>query len=79
METKFKKGDLVRIRSTGEQVMVIEYKINRAGNVVNFFQKSDKYREDVLTDDVLCEGVIGNKFQRKYIKESNLEFALSKP
>jgi hypothetical protein len=73
MEPKFKHGDLVIIRSSKDQVMVIEYKINRVGNVANYLQKTNQYPENILTDEVLCEGVIAGKFQRKYIKEANLE------
>lgn len=73
METKFKHGDLVKIRTTSEPVMVIEYKINMTGNVANSLVKSNKYPKDVITDEILCEGIIGGKFQRQYIKEASLE------
>lgn len=75
METKFKHGDLVIIRTTGEKVMVLEYKVNYTGDVINAIVKQKRYDESVTTDEVLCEGTIGGKFQRKYIKEANLELA----
>ncbi len=72
-DQKFKHGDIVKIRTSGERVMVIQYKINYAGGVINAISKSSKYPDSVVTDDVLCEGTIDKKFQRKYIKEANLE------
>lgn len=52
--------------------MAIEYKINHAGGIINHLTGS-KHPESVITDNLLCEGVIGGKFQRKYIDEANLE------
>ena len=69
--TQFKKGDLVQIRTTNEKVMVIEYKINHAGGIVNKYLGTN-YPNQTITDQVLCEGVIGGKFQKKYITEDNL-------
>lgn len=73
MEAKFKHGDIAKIRTSGERVMVIGYKVDNAGGIMNAITKSNKYDESVTTDDVLCEGTIDKKFQRKYIKEANLE------
>ena len=72
-EQKFKHGDIVKIKTSGEKVMVIEYKINHTGGIVNAISKQNKYPDSVITDDVLCEGTIDRKFQRKYIKEANIE------
>jgi len=73
--TKFKKGDIVKIRVTEEKVMVVEYKVNYAGGVLNAFSYGTEKRfpDSVVTDLVLCEGKIDGKFQRKYITEANLE------
>jgi hypothetical protein len=74
MEQKFKIGDIVKIKTSSERVMVIEYKINHTGGIINSITRQNKYPKSVITDDVLCEGTIDKKFQRKYIKEANLEF-----
>lgn len=74
MEQKFKHGDIVKIRTSDERVVVIQYKVNHVGGVINAITKQDKYPDSVITDDVLYEGTIDKKFQRKYIKEANLEF-----
>ncbi len=71
-ETKFKKGDIVKIKVTGETVMVIEYKVNYGGGVMNSIDGGNR-PDSVTTDLVLCEGKIDGKFQRKYITEANLE------
>lgn len=75
MQTKFKKGDIVKTRTSGETVMVIEYKINYAGSVFNALSRSKvkEYEDAIVTDTVLCEGPIDGKFQQKYINEANLE------
>lgn len=73
MEQKFRHGDIVKIRTSCECVMVIEYKVNHAGSIMNAVTGQNKYHDSVVTDDVLCEGTIDKKFQRKYIKEANLE------
>ena len=74
-EQKFKKGDLVKIITTDEKVIVLEYKVNYAGSVFNALQvRGEKtFPDKVITDDVLCEGRIDGKFQRKYIREASLE------
>lgn len=73
MEQKFKKGDIVKIRTSGERVMVIEYKVNHTGAIMNAIAHTNKYGGSVVTDEVLCEGTIAGKFQKKYINEANLE------
>ena len=77
MEQKFKTGDIVKIRTSGDRVMVIEYKINYTGAAINAVTRQNKYPSSVVTDDVLCEGTIDGKFQRKYINEANLEITES--
>jgi hypothetical protein len=73
METKFKKGDLAKIRTSGETVMILEYKVNHAGSIYNHFLGRKEFDDAVVTDEVLCEGTIDKKFQRRYINEANLE------
>lgn len=73
METKFKHGDICKTKTSGQVVMVINYKINQVGGVINFFTKSNDFPESVITDDVLCEFEIKGKITRQYIKEANLE------
>ena len=55
--------------------MVVEYKVNYAGSVLNAFSygTEKKFQDAVVTDLVLCEGKVDGKFQRKYITEANLE------
>lgn len=59
MEQKFKKGDICKIKTTNETVVVLEYKVNNAGSIANYITKSKDYPEKVITDQVLCEGTIG--------------------
>lgn len=72
---KFKKGDIVKIKVTDEKVMVVEYKVNHTGGILNAFTygTEKKFPDSVVTDLVLCEGRIDGKFQNKYINEANLE------
>ena len=78
-EPKFNKGDLARIIVTGEKVIVLEYKVNYVGSVFNALQISGekKFPDSVMTDEILCEGKIDGKFQRKYIREASLELISS--
>jgi hypothetical protein len=71
--TKFKMGDLCTIRTSGETVMVIKYEVNSVGSLINHSLKEKRFPESVVTDNILCEGTIDKKFQRKFIKEANLE------
>ncbi len=71
-EQKFKKGDLLKIRTSGETVMAVGYKVNYAGGVMNAIDGGNR-PDSVITDLVLCEGTIDKKFQRKFIAEANLE------
>jgi hypothetical protein len=74
MEQKFKKGDLCKVRTNPNQlVMVVEYKINRGGAVMNYFKGGSDYPDEVITDDVLCEWMEKRDVIRRYIKEANLE------
>lgn len=73
MTTKFNKGDIVKIRTSGETVMVLNYKVNHTGGIINTILKEKRYDESVITDEILCEGTIDKKFQRRYINEANLE------
>lgn len=72
-EQKFKEGDICTIRTTGETVVVLKYKINYAGGLVNQSLGIKKYPDSAVTDEVLCEGRIDGKFQKKYINEISLE------
>jgi hypothetical protein len=74
-EQKFKQGDIVKHRTTGDKAVVIEYKINHAGSVLNAFSRGTEkqFQDSVVTQEVLCEGKIDGKFQRKYIHEASLE------
>ena len=73
MTPKFSKGDLVKIRTTQETVMVVEYKKEYMGDVLNALSGRKDYPSSVIVDEVLCEGRIDNKFQKRYITEANLE------
>lgn len=79
MSTKFNKGDLVKIRTSGETVMVLSYKINYTGGIVNALTRQNNYANEVITDEILCEGTIDKKFQRRYINEANLELITAAP
>ena len=73
MELKFKKGDIVRLKSGGENMIAIDYKINHAGGIVNFALKEKKYPESVITSQLLCEWMYKGKATRKYFEQDNLE------
>ncbi len=73
MEQKFKLGDICQTRTEGTRVMVIEYKVNYAGDIFNYFLKEKKYDEAVTTDEVLCEFEVKGTIKRQYFKEANLE------
>ena len=64
-----KKGDVAKIITTGEKVVIIEYKVNYAGSVFNALDRSEsnKFPDSVVTDLVLCEGRIDGKFQKKKV------------
>jgi hypothetical protein len=70
---KFKHGDLCKVRTSGQTVMVIGYKTNMVGAVINYFSGEDKYPAEVRTDDVLCEFDLKGTNKRQYFKEANLE------
>ena len=53
--------------------MVIEYKVNHAGDIINYFLKEKKYDEAVPTDEVLCEFEVKDTRKRQYFNEANLE------
>jgi len=73
MERKFKLGDICQTRTEGTRVMVIEYKVNHAGDIINYFLKEKKYDEAVPTDEVLCEFEVKGTRKRQYFNEANLE------
>ncbi len=74
-QQKFQKGDLAKIITTNDKVITLDYKVNFAGSFINTLNSSSEKQlpASVITDDVLCEGRIDGKFQRKYIKEASLE------
>lgn len=73
MELKFKKGDIVKIRTGGQIAMVIEYKINYAGSVIKYFSPNVDVPDEVITDKILCEWEVKGKIVRQYVTEANLE------
>lgn len=77
MEEKFKKGNLVRLRTNNEKMIVIEYEVNYVGNVMNYFSREKKYKESVITSRVLCEWMHKGKNVRDYFEELSLELLSS--
>lgn len=78
MKTNFQLGDICKTRTEGTTVLVIEYKVNHAGAILNHFSRENKFPERVLTDDVLCEFEVKGEVKRRYFKEANLEL-ISRP
>ncbi len=72
MEQKFRKGDIVKLRSGGDNMMVSGYKVNYTGGAINAILGTKKYDDQVTTSLVLCEWMVKSKVNRNYFDESNL-------
>lgn len=73
MGQKFNKGDLVETITGKDKLIVISYKLNHMGAILNYYQGGSEFADTVVTEEVLCEGRIDGKFQKKYINENSLQ------
>lgn len=71
---KFTKGDVVRLKSGGNKMVVLGYKENNAAKVVNYYLGEKKYQENENSSSwVLCEWMVKSKRQTGWFEEANIE------
>jgi uncharacterized protein YodC (DUF2158 family) len=76
MEHKFKAGDLVKLKSGSEPMIIVAYVVSHAGGIMNAFDRSGgekKFADSVETGEILCEWMYRGKKVRGTYYESSLD------
>jgi len=76
MTHKFNSGDIVKVKSGSEVMVIIGYQVSYAGSVFNAFDRSGgekKFADSAETGEILCEWMYKGKKVRGTYYESSLE------